>query len=146
MKESEIIKNYHSRVKEIVNQIRAYGENVLDKRIIEKILNSVTRKYDTIITTIEQTKDLSTLSVIEIVGSLEAYEQRLSRLKFQSQKQIFARRNYNVPKNSRSKENFGDSSKRNFQKENFRKSSRSNYQRENSRDFSRSVLHVTFVI
>ncbi|XP_019465377.1 PREDICTED: coiled-coil domain-containing protein 186-like [Lupinus angustifolius] len=79
MKESETIKDYYSKIKEIVNQMKAYGENILDKRIVEKILISIPQKYDSIVTTIEQTKDLSTLSVTELMGSLEAYEQRLSR-------------------------------------------------------------------
>nr|KYP76789.1 Retrovirus-related Pol polyprotein from transposon TNT 1-94 [Cajanus cajan] len=76
MKESETIKDYYSKIKEIVNQMRAYRENILNKKIVEKILISVPRKYDPIVTTIEQTKNLSTLSVIELIGSLEAYEQR----------------------------------------------------------------------
>nr|KYP45272.1 hypothetical protein KK1_033146 [Cajanus cajan] len=74
MKESETVKDYYSKIKEIVNQMRAYGENILDKKIVEKILISVPRKYDPIVTTIEQTKDLSTLSVTKLMGSLEAYE------------------------------------------------------------------------
>ena len=75
MKESETAKNYYSRVKEIVNQMIVYGENILVKRIVEKLLICVTEKFDPIVTTIESTKDLSTLSVNELIGSLEAYEQ-----------------------------------------------------------------------
>jgi len=59
--------------------MRTYGDNILDKRIVAKILISIPRKYDAVVTTIEQTKDLSTLSMTELIGSLEAYEQRLSR-------------------------------------------------------------------
>ncbi|CAJ2654309.1 unnamed protein product [Trifolium pratense] len=79
MKESETVKNYYTKIKELVSQMRSYGDNILDKRIVEKILISIPRKYDAIVTTIEQTKDLSTMSVTELIGSLEAYEQRLSR-------------------------------------------------------------------
>jgi len=78
MKESETIK-YYSRIKEIVSQMSAYGETILDKKIVEKILISIPKKYDAIATVIEQTKDLSTLSVTQLMGSLEAYEQRLKR-------------------------------------------------------------------
>jgi len=62
-KEFEIIKDYYSRIKEIVSQMRAYGENILDKKIVEKILISFLQKYDAIATAIEQTKDWTTLSV-----------------------------------------------------------------------------------
>ncbi|GAA0156645.1 hypothetical protein LIER_14090 [Lithospermum erythrorhizon] len=36
-------------------------------------------KYDTIVNILEETKDISTLSVTELVGSLEAYEKRINR-------------------------------------------------------------------
>lgn len=41
MKEVETIKDYYSKLKETVNQIRAFGENILNKKIIEKILNII---------------------------------------------------------------------------------------------------------
>ena len=59
--------------------MRACGEDLLDKKIVKKILISIPHKYDAIVTAIEQTKDLSTLSVTELMGSLEAYEQRLKK-------------------------------------------------------------------
>ncbi|KHN23990.1 hypothetical protein glysoja_047761, partial [Glycine soja] len=81
MKESETVKDYYSKVKGIVNQMRAFGEDILDKKIVEKILITMPQKFDPIVTTIEETKDLSTLSETKLVGSLEAYEQRLYRHK-----------------------------------------------------------------
>ena len=62
MKESETVKDYYSKVKEIINQMRAFGKNILDKKIVEKILITMLQKFDPIMTTIEETKDLSTLS------------------------------------------------------------------------------------
>jgi len=59
--------------------MRTYGDHILDKRIVEKILISIPCKHDAIVSTIEKTKDLSTLSLIKSIGSLEVYEQRLSR-------------------------------------------------------------------
>ena len=63
MKESETVKDYYSKVKEIVNQMRAFGEDILDKKIVEKILITMPTKFDPIVTAIEETKDLSTLSM-----------------------------------------------------------------------------------
>ena len=81
MKESETVKDYYSKVKEIVNKMRAFGEDILDKKSVEKILITIPQKFDPIVTTIEETKDLSTLSETKLVGSLEAYEKRLYRHK-----------------------------------------------------------------
>ncbi|CAL8108654.1 unnamed protein product [Prunus armeniaca] len=79
MKDSETSQGYYARVKEIINQLRAYGENINDSRIVEKILISLTDKYDPLVTAIEHTKDITSLSVAELMSSLEAYEKRLSR-------------------------------------------------------------------
>ncbi|KAK4395553.1 hypothetical protein Sango_1709600 [Sesamum angolense] len=72
MKDSEMIDEYYTKVCELMNQLKAYGEDIPEKRVVEKLLISVTEKYDPIVTTIEETKDITTLTVIELVGSLEA--------------------------------------------------------------------------
>ena len=36
MKDYETAKNYYARIKELVNQIRAYGETISDKKVVEK--------------------------------------------------------------------------------------------------------------
>ena len=54
MKVSKIVKYYYSRLKKIVNQLGAYGENISETRVVEKILISLTEKYDPIVTTIEE--------------------------------------------------------------------------------------------
>jgi len=63
IKESETVKDYYSRIKEIVSQIRAYRKNIFDKKIIEKNLISIPHSFDVIVIAIERTKDLSTLLV-----------------------------------------------------------------------------------
>ena len=79
MKDSETAKEYCSKLIEVVNQMRAYGEAITDERIVQKILISLTEKYDSIVAAIEESRDLSTLSVTELMGSLQAHEQRLDR-------------------------------------------------------------------
>ncbi|KAL5570519.1 hypothetical protein UlMin_027094 [Ulmus minor] len=79
MKDNETAKDYYSRIKELVNQMRAYGENITDKKIVEKILISCTEKYDSVISTIEECKDIETLTPTELMGSLEAHEKRINR-------------------------------------------------------------------
>lgn len=46
---------------------------------MQKILISLTRKYDNIVNFIEETKDPNTLRIQEVVASLKAYDQRLGR-------------------------------------------------------------------
>ena len=79
MKDVELLKDYFSRVVELVNQMKIHGEEIEDKRIVEKILISLPKKYDSIVNVVEQTKDLATLSVEELMGAIKAFEERMSR-------------------------------------------------------------------
>ncbi|XP_074363066.1 uncharacterized protein LOC141704626 [Apium graveolens] len=53
MNESESLKDYYSKINEIVNQMALYGEVVTDKKVVEKILISLTDKYDAMVSIIE---------------------------------------------------------------------------------------------
>ena len=77
MNDAESLKDFSSRFTELVNQMKTYGENISDKNVVEKLLISLPAKFDSIVSVIEQTKELSTLSIQELMGSLKAYEQRL---------------------------------------------------------------------
>ncbi|KAL0339067.1 UNVERIFIED_CONTAM: Retrovirus-related Pol polyprotein from transposon TNT 1-94 [Sesamum angustifolium] len=118
MKDSETIDEYYTKVRELVNQLKAYGEDIPEKRVVEKLLISVTEKYDPIVTTIEETKDITTLTVTELVGSLEAYEKRRSRREENSLENAFqSKLNMRSQNSNRKEENFkstmGDKKKQN---------------------------------
>jgi hypothetical protein len=78
MKENESVKDYSTRFLELVNQMKSYGEDMTDRRIVEKILISLPEKFDPMVAVIEEAKDLSILGVQEL-GSLKSHEQRLER-------------------------------------------------------------------
>ena len=50
---------------------------MLDLSIVEKILRTLSVKFDHIVVVIEESKNLQELLVDELQGSLETYEQRL---------------------------------------------------------------------
>ena len=79
MKESDNVDTFFTHVIRIVNQIRSHGETLEERRIVEKILRSLPSKFDVIVTTIEETKDLSQFTVDELHASLITHEQRLTR-------------------------------------------------------------------
>ncbi|XP_022847676.1 uncharacterized protein LOC111370222 [Olea europaea var. sylvestris] len=78
MKDAEFLKDYSSRVANVVNQLKLNGEDVPDKRVVQKMLITLPEKFDAVTTAIEHTKDLSSLSLTELTGALLAYEQRLT--------------------------------------------------------------------
>ena len=79
MKTSESIQGFFTRVTTNVNQIRSLGEDLTDQKIVEKVLRSLTPKFDHVVAAIEESKDLSTLSLNQLMGSLQTHEERLNR-------------------------------------------------------------------
>ncbi|XP_062005962.1 uncharacterized protein LOC133723153 [Rosa rugosa] len=48
MNEIELLNDYSTRLTDIVNQMKTYGESITEKRLVQKILMSLNRKYDAI--------------------------------------------------------------------------------------------------
>lgn len=89
MKESNNIDSFFTHVIGLVTQIRSHGEILEESRIVEKILRVLPSKFDVIVTTIEETKDLSNFSADELHASMITHEQRLSRNENSSLEQAF---------------------------------------------------------
>ncbi|KAM0029839.1 putative RNA-directed DNA polymerase [Helianthus debilis subsp. tardiflorus] len=79
MKEDEAVADFLSKVMRIVNQKRAYGDDVTDQHVVEKVLRSLPTKWDHVVTAIEESKDLSILSFDQLMGSLQSHEARVNR-------------------------------------------------------------------
>ena len=84
MKENETVQEFFSKVSAIINQIRGYGDNINDQKIVKKILRSLSVKFEHVVAAIEEDKDLSKLTLDELCGSLEAHEKRMGRFSTQS--------------------------------------------------------------
>ena len=76
MEESETVKEYADRLMAVVNKIRLLGEELSDARVVEKVLVSLPEKFESKISSLEDSKDLSQISLSELVNALQAQEQR----------------------------------------------------------------------
>ena len=65
MNDSETIKKYLDILLGIVNKVRLLGTNFSDCRIVEKILVTVLERYEASITTLENTKYMSKITLVE---------------------------------------------------------------------------------
>ncbi|KAK6803597.1 hypothetical protein RDI58_001381 [Solanum bulbocastanum] len=74
MKEGESVTNYYARTMEISNKIRFHGEKIDDVTIVEKILRSLTPKYNYVVCSIEESKDIDALSLDELQSALLVHE------------------------------------------------------------------------
>lgn len=78
MKAGEVIANYFSRVVLVLNNMRNFGESLGDAQIVEKILRTLSESWNFFVCSVEESKDIKTLSVNQLRRSLLVHE-----LKFQ---------------------------------------------------------------
>lgn len=77
MKEEESVMEYFARTLTIVNKMKTHGEQVSETTVVEKILRSMTTKFNYVVCSIEESNDVTTLSIDELQSSLMVHEQRM---------------------------------------------------------------------
>ena len=78
MKEGESVNVYFARTLTIANKMKANGKNKGDVAVVEKILRSMTPKFDYVVCSIEESKDTDTLTIDELQSSLLVHELRMT--------------------------------------------------------------------
>ena len=79
-----------SRTSNVINQLKSNGEDYQEQRIMEKILRSLPHKYENLVMTIEEAKDLTVLTMDELMGTLQTHEHRINKsTSSSSQEQVF---------------------------------------------------------
>lgn len=78
MKEGEKIDIFLGRTLTVVNKMKVNGESMEQSTIVSKILRSLTSRFNYVVCSIEESNDLSTMSIDELHGSLLVHEQRLN--------------------------------------------------------------------
>ncbi|GKV29636.1 hypothetical protein SLEP1_g38541 [Rubroshorea leprosula] len=76
MKEIETVKEFSDRAMKVVNHIRILGEELTEKRIVDKVLVSLPKKFEHKISSLEDSKDMTQMTLSELVNALQAVEQR----------------------------------------------------------------------
>ena len=77
LKEGEKVDNFLGRILTVENKIKSNGETVEQSTVVGKILRSWTTKFNYVVCSIEESNDVSTLSIDELHGSLLVHEQRM---------------------------------------------------------------------
>ena len=72
MQEDETITKYFNRITLIVNKIKSLGEKFLDARIMEKVLMTLPERFESKISTLEESRDFSQISLVELLTALQS--------------------------------------------------------------------------
>ena len=80
MEEDESFDEFYAKLKDIVNSTFNLGETILEPKIVRKVLKSLPQRFHAKITGIEESKNIDKIPLIELVGNLQTYELRLTRI------------------------------------------------------------------
>ncbi|VVB15888.1 unnamed protein product [Arabis nemorensis] len=89
IKEKESIQEYLARVSAIVNQMKSYGEFLSNESIVSKVLRSLSPRFEYIVPAIIEANDLSTYTFDEMMSSLIAHEDRISKSSEKAEEKAF---------------------------------------------------------
>ena len=78
--EDESFDEFYAKLKDIVNSTFNLREQILEPKIVKKILRFLPKRFYTKITAIEESKDLDFIPLIELIGNLQTYELGLARV------------------------------------------------------------------
>ena len=76
MSENDSIDNYLAKFFEVVNDLKSLGEEVTETRLVQKLLMSLCRRYKSIVSIIEETRDLDVLRIEEVITSVKVFDKR----------------------------------------------------------------------
>ena len=80
MKEDESFDEFYAKLKDIVNSAFNLGETIHKPKIVRKVLKSLPERFHAKITVIEESKDIDSIPLMELVGNLQTYELDLTRI------------------------------------------------------------------
>ena len=90
MEEDELFNEFYAKFKDIVNSAFNLGENIPEPKIVRNVLRSLLERFHAKIMTIEESKDIDKIPLIELVGNLQTYELGLSRISKSSKSKSMA--------------------------------------------------------
>ena len=79
MREDETITDFHGRLCDLSNECYALGKAYSNAELVRKVLCSLPKRFLAKVTSIEECKDMESMDLDELIGSLQTYELNLKR-------------------------------------------------------------------
>jgi hypothetical protein len=89
MKDNESVDTFMTQVMSVVNQLRQYADDVENKRVIEKVVRSLPKKFEPVVLPIEEFKYLSQMKIDELTRCLVSHEYMISKYEEGSMEHAF---------------------------------------------------------
>jgi hypothetical protein len=77
MLDNETFSEFYTRINDLRKSMVSLGKRVSDVKLIKKILRSFPERFRIKVTIIEESKDLDSMKIEELMGSLQTYEYSL---------------------------------------------------------------------
>ena len=81
MEEDESFDEFYAKLKDIVNSAFNLEESIPKSKFVRNVLRSLLERFHAKITAIEESKDIDSIPLTELIGNLQTYELGLTRLK-----------------------------------------------------------------
>ena len=79
MEDTESMDSFYTRVVGLINQLKYHGYNIEERRIVEKVLISLPHKFESLVMTLKQKKEISQFTIDKLQASLINHEHRINR-------------------------------------------------------------------
>ena len=80
MEEDESFDEFYAKLKDIINSVFNLGETIPEPKVVRKVFRSLPERFHVKITAIEESKDIDSIPLTELVGNLKTYELGLTRI------------------------------------------------------------------
>ena len=80
MDEDESFDEFYAKLKDIVNLAFNLKEQILEPKIVRKIVRPLLERFHTKIIVVEKSKDLDSIPLTKLIGNLQIYELGLARV------------------------------------------------------------------
>ena len=79
MKYIESLDSFYTRVVGLINQLKSHGNNIEDGRVVEKVLRILPHRFESLVVTFEENKDMSVFTIDELQALFINHEHRINR-------------------------------------------------------------------
>ena len=80
MKDIKLVESFFTQLIGLINQIKSHEESIDDRRVVEKGRRRLPPKFEYLVVTLEENKDLSQFTIDELQDSLINPEHKINRL------------------------------------------------------------------